>query len=227
MIAFLKSAPRTADTQDMEGVCFVHRSHTYDLGIPSAGPRFASAGLFVGYALAAAALAAVGWSGAAPSWISATPLPTGIRLVLLALGGIHALHGVVLASEQIQRGWALLGQHAGAFTVLESAGPCRLIQNGKEWDLHLALTEAPIWSELDEGRERDGLYFRLDESDVAEIARLFDPGEEVAIRWVDLPEPLGGPTLLGLRTALREELLYPDDSAELMADADEGLERAA
>ncbi|MCA9758040.1 MAG: hypothetical protein KDA27_19765 [Candidatus Eisenbacteria bacterium] len=211
----------------MEGACFVHRSHAYDLEIPSAGPRFASAGLLICYALAAAALAAVGWSGTAPTWVSASPLPTGIRWVLLALGGIHALHGVVLASEQIQRGWALLGQKAGAFAVLESAGPCRLIQCGEEWDLHLALTQAPIWSELDEGREREGLYFRLDESDVAKIARLFDPGEEVAIRWLDLPDSLGGPTLLGLRTALREELLYPDESAEFTADSHEGLERAA
>jgi hypothetical protein len=193
----------------MTGQRFVHRVHRYDLECPEAGPRFLWAALFIGYGLVSAAIATIGLSGHTPGWMGADPVSTGLRIVLLALGAIHALHGTILTAEQIQHGWAVLGQRAGAFPVIETAGPCRLIQSGSHWDLHLALTDARLWSELDEDRERSGLYFQLDEADVAQIARIFDPGEEVAVRWVDLPMGIGGPTLLGVRTAAREEQVVP------------------
>ena len=208
----------------MNGQRFVHRAHRYDLECPQTAPRFLWAALFITYGLLSAGIAAIGWSGQAPEWLAANPLPTGLRVVLLALGTILALHGTILAAEQIQRGWAVLGQRAGAFPVIETAGPCRLIQAGAHWDLHLALTDAPLWSELDESPERNGLYFSLEEDDVARIARIFDPGEEVAVRWVDLPAGIGGPTLLSLRTAAREELLAPLPET---GTEDSGLRHAA
>lgn len=189
----------------MGGQIFVHRVHRYELDRPHAGPRFASAALLLAYAVFFALLGGIGWSAEAPAFVSTSPIPMGLRVLLVVFGTLHAIHGTVLAVEQLQRGWAILGQRIGAFPVIESAGPCRLVQDGDHWDLRLALSQAPLWSELDAEAERSGLYFPLDEAEVAKIARIFDPGEEVAVRWVDLPPAFGGPTLLALRTAAREE----------------------
>lgn len=207
----------------METERFVHRTYVHELRVAGPAPRFFASVLLLLASLAFAALAAVGWSGEAPAWISASPLPAGVRWLLLGIGAVHALYLAILASEQGQRGWTLLAHRAGAFPVLESVGPSRLVQAGSVWGLHVGIAENPLWSELPRVATPGGLFFALEEADVAELSRLFDPGDEVCVQWIDLPPSAGGPTLLAVRTAAREERVL---DAPPSLDLDE-LRRAA
>ncbi len=218
----LKLTRDCSDPLDMEilAPAFVHRSHSYRMDLPSPWGPLGKATAAAAYALAFALLCSVGCTGSAPSWLAATPIPTALRIVLVGLGAIHAAHGALLFADQVRRGLSLTRQKSGAFPTIESAGTCRILQEEGHWTLELALIGPTQWTELGQISESTGLLFTLEEADVARIARLFDPGEEVAIEWIDFPESAGGPTLVGIRTSAREERVRPGEVVSILGPSD-------
>jgi hypothetical protein len=91
----------------------------------------------------------------------------------------------------------------GWHPVLESEGPCRLVQDAPGlWGLQMEMTDGedpgspwPLTTR-NEPAATCHLLFRLDEAAAGAVSHLFNPGDPLRVRWLDLPITSGGPTLL-------------------------------
>lgn len=204
----------------------MHESRGLELSPPS--PWTACAAAIACLALAAlfATATAIGLRGQAPPWgsgIAFGSLP--LRVLLGAIGLACGCSSIVLAAAYLDRMGNLLRLRLRLIPTVESEGPCRLVQEApNRWGLELSLdpndssnparelivdalgTSRYPW---EPGPAHCRLFFRLDEADVARLSRIFDPDEELQLRWADLPLHSGGPTLLGVRTAAREVQMPP------------------
>jgi hypothetical protein len=145
----------------------------------------------------------------------ATRLPWGgrdeVRWLALILGMASCFASVLIASGFGIRLFVILSHRMGWPAILESEGPCRLVQDapglwGLRMDLSEGRTPGPSWP-CDAGHSSVAsccLFFRLDEAAAGTVSHLTSPDETLVVRWLDLPFAAGGPTLLDVRPPLRE-----------------------
>ncbi len=198
---------------------FMHESRRLELSPPS--PWTAGAAAVACLALAAlfATATATGLRGQAPPWGAGAEIASlPFRVLLASIGLACGCSAIVLAAAYLDRMRNLLRLRLRFIPIVESEGPCRLVQEAPDrWGLELSLDS----NRTDQAREllsasgasaypwepgpaHCRLFFRLDEADAARLSRLFDPDEELHLQWADLPLHSGGPTLLGVRTPVRE-----------------------
>ncbi|MEZ4652239.1 MAG: hypothetical protein R3E12_01150 [Candidatus Eisenbacteria bacterium] len=169
---------------------------------------------------------AIGLRGQAPPWGDGVAI-TGLslRVLLASVGLACGVAATVLAAAYLKRAEQLVRLKLRMIPILETEGPCRLVQEApNRWGLELSLDPAQsshpareLIQEATVGRQYPWepgpahcrLFFRLDEADVAELSRIFHPDEELRLRWADLPLHAGGPTLLSVRTSAREIQVHP------------------
>jgi len=205
---------------------FVHESRGLTLSAPSPWTACAAAIACLLLAVLFATATAIGLRGQAPPWGSGHELANlPLRVLLAAVGLACGCSAVVLAAAYLDRMGNLLRLRLRLIPVVESEGPCRLVQEGPDrWGLELALdgddgaaTARHVIEEAlgtprhpwEPGPAHCRLFFRLDEADVARLSRIFHPDEELRLQWADLPLHSGGPTLLGVRTAAEEVQIPP------------------
>jgi hypothetical protein len=107
--------------------------------------------------------------------------------------------------------FAILSHRMGWHPILESEGPCRLVQDVPgRWGLQMELSEdhePDVAWPLAVARLSPAsccLFFRLDEAAAGAVSHLTSPDEALVVRWLDLPIAIGGPTLLEVRSPDRE-----------------------
>jgi hypothetical protein len=209
----VKIAHRIADTDGMRTRLYLHHPPLLSLEPPGIGPQLA--GFLGGLALtfffgAAATLALLGYP----------PRPTvhlpwegqdGVRWLTLVLGVVSCFASVLVTSGFGIKLFAILPCRMGGPAILESEGPCRLVQDAPgHWGLQMAMSESrtPAAPRThDAGRSFPAsccLCFRLDEAAAGAVSHLTSPDEALVLRWIDLPPAVGGPTLLEVRSPLRE-----------------------
>ncbi len=150
-----------------------------------------------------------------PAWLKAVPfLPLdtpGFRTLMVIVGGFNCVMGILVMAGYLARAWSIVGHRIGLRTMMVSQGPCRLIQDEPHlWGLQLSVTDGddpgPAWpltsSSLPESSAE--ILFRLDEAAAGTVSRLFNPGDVLTLHWLDLPLAAGGPTLLEVRSPVRE-----------------------
>ena len=204
----------------------MHESRGLTLGAPSPWTACAAAVACLLLALLFATATAIGLRGQAPPWGSGHEIANiPFRVLLAAIGLACGCSAIVLTAAYLDRMGNLLKLRLRLIPVMESEGPCRLVQEGPDrWGLELALdgndSASPARHVIEEalgaprypwepGPAHCRLFFRLDEADVARLSRIFDPDEELRLQWADLPLHSGGPTLLGVRTAAKEVQMPP------------------
>jgi hypothetical protein len=180
---------------------------------PRLGPQLA--GFLSGLALALffGAAATLAMSGDLPR--STVRLPweghDGVRWLVLVLGAVSCFASVLAASGFGIKLFAIFSHRMGWPEILESEGPCRLVQDAPGlWGLRMELSEgrtpgAP-WP-CDAGQFPPTsccLFFRLDEAAAGAVSHLTNPDEALVVRWLDLPLAVGGPALLEVRSPVRE-----------------------
>jgi hypothetical protein len=205
---------------------FVHESRGLTLSAPSPWTACAAAIACLLLALLFATATAIGLRGQAPPWGSGHEIANiPFRVLLGAIGLACGCSAIVLTAAYLDRMGNLLKLRLRLIPVMESEGPCRLVQEGPDrWGLELALDRnddgSPARHVIEEALETPRypwepgpahcrLFFRLDEADVARLSRIFDPDEELRLQWADLPLHSGGPTLLGVRTPAKEVQMPP------------------
>ena len=129
-----------------------------------------------------------------------------VRAMLILIGLTNGFASMLVASAYGLRTWTVLGHKLGWFPVLESEGPCRLVQDAPQlWGLQMELSDGEdpgaAWplTTRHEPAPTCHLLFRLDEAAAGAISRLYSPGDVLRIRWLDLPLFSGGPSLLEIR----------------------------
>jgi hypothetical protein len=204
----------------------MHESRGLELSAPSPWTACAAAVACLALAALFATATAIGLRGQAPPWgsgIAFGSLP--LRVLLGAIGLACGCSSIVLAAAYLDRMGNLLRLRLRLIPIVDSEGPCRLVQEApNRWGLELSLDPTgssnpareliadafgPARYPWEPGPAHCRLFFRLDEADVARLSRVFDPDEELQLRWADLPLHSGGPTLLGVRTAAREVQMPP------------------
>jgi hypothetical protein len=145
----------------------------------------------------------------------------GVRWLALVLGAASCFASVLMASGFGIKLSAILLHRMGWPPILESQGPCRLVQDAPGlWGLRMELSEGGIpgapWP-CDAGRSSPAsccLFFRLDEAAAGAVSHLTSPDEALVVRWLDLPLVVGGPALLEVRFPLRE-VVAGDNTAQV------------
>lgn len=149
-------------------------------------------------------------TGHFPPWMIAAGFhgDGAVRGLLIAIGLVNGFASLLVASAYGIKAWGLIGHKLGWHPILESEGPCRLVQDGPGlWGLQMEMVtgEDPgsPWplTTRNEPAETCHLLFRLDEAAAGAVSHLFNPGETLRVRWFDLPITSGGPTLLEIRVA--------------------------
>ena len=197
------------------------------------------------------------------------------RFVIATVAFINGLLAVLATAGFLRKAWTMLCVRLGLHPVVESEGPCQVIQDSSgRWGLEMILDQrgshgvlrdtSSSWPPAllgpatyrggdsphlgSDGRDEDAfeepqadthwltggtdcwlppessrglhdvcsyrLLFPLDEAAVARVSRTFDPMEPLEIRWLDLPDSAGGPTLLSIQAAAREEAVLPSSEVE-------------
>jgi hypothetical protein len=210
---------------------FVHESRKFELDAPSPWTALLAGALGGALAVVFAGTAAVGLQGSIPPWGSGgiEIASLSLRVLCASTGLICGVAAIVLAAAYYKRAENLLRLRLRMIPILESEGPCRLVQEAPHrWGLELSLdplhTAHPAHALIAETRGSRGhpwepgpahcrLFFRLDEAEVAALSRIFHPDEELRLRWADLPLHSGGPTLLRVQTTVRELRVGPPSAA--------------
>ena len=197
------------------------RTRRYEVKPPPWVAPAIGAGLSLFLAIGFCVLAASALTNRTPIWDPLVSLPIwkapAVRtlLALIALGnGLIAVHlAAALGSRAVSR----LAHRLGWIRVYESEGPCRLInEESGLWGLELELVEgddpgatsSPTTTRLGSDPTTCNLFFRLDEAAAGAVSRLFDPDEDLRLRWLDLPLSAGGPTLLEIRSGALEATVH-------------------
>lgn len=206
---------------------YLHRSRVYALEPPPLGPPLI--GFLVGLALALLFGGAATLTQTGGLLRRAIPLPweghDEVRWFVLIVGAVNCFLSVLVASGYGIRLFAVLSHRMGWHPIMESEGPCHLVQDGLDlWGLQMELSTGadpcvpwPLTTDR-LSLATCHLFFRLDEAAAGAVSHLTSPDESLVVRWLDLPLALGGPTLLEVRSPLREEE---------MDDATAGMRRAA
>ena len=134
-----------------------------------------------------------------------------VRWLALILGTASCFASVLVASGFGIKLFVILSHRMGWPAILESEGPCRLVQDAPGlWGLRMDLSQGRIpvaaWPG-DAGHSSPAsccLFFRLDEAAAGAVSHLTSPDEALVVRWLDLPLAVGGPALLEVRPPLRE-----------------------
>ena len=197
----------------MKPLLVLHRPRVYAVEPPRVGPPSLAFGFAVVLAFVFGTVATAALTQRYPDWMVEAGFPgnAALRATILAVSAINGLASVLVASAYGLKTWSLVGHRLGWYRVMESEGPCRLVQvDPGLWGLQLELQEgedpgAP-WP-LTSAREPAGcgLFFRLDEAGAGAVSHLFSPNQVLQVRWLDLPIVSGGPTLLEIRSPIREE----------------------
>ena len=145
----------------------------------------------------------------------------GVRWWTLALGAVSCFASVLVASGFGIKLFALVSHRMGWPAILESEGPCRLIQDAPGlWGLRMDLSEGRTPSSPWPGDAVHVspvpccLFFRLDEAAAGAVSHLTSPDEALVVRWLDLPLAVGGPAILEVCSPLRE-IVAGDTTAEV------------
>ncbi len=209
----VQTGGRAADTNGMTTRLYLHRPCVFALQPPRLTPCLigSATGLALAFAFGAAATLALS-DASARSWIR-LPGDSGstLRVLALAVGAVGCFASVLVASGFGIKLLAILSHRLGWHPVLESEGPCRLVQNAPgTWGLQMELSddqepEAP-WPLAAPHRSPAScsLFFPLDEAAAGAVSHLTNPDEALVVRWLDLPLALGGPAVLEIRSPLRE-----------------------
>jgi hypothetical protein len=211
----------------MKPQIYVHRSRTYTLDPPRVGPPMTGFLVGLGLAFLFGAVATLALAGGI--FRRQVNLPwqghDEVRWFVLVIGAVNCLASVLVASGYGIKLFAILSHRMGWHAVMESQGPCRLVQDAPGlWGLLMELTSGhdpgvpwPLTSEQ-MAPASCHLFFRLDEAAAGAISHLTSPDESLVVRWLDLPIAAGGPTLLQVRSPLRE-MLSPESEAPLQQAA--------
>jgi hypothetical protein len=204
---------------------YLHRPSVFSIEAPRLGPQLTGflAGLLLALAFGAAATFAL--SGEAPGRMSFLRGQgyQGARWIALIVGSGSCFASVLVASGFGIKLFAILSHRMGWHPILESEGPCRLVQDAPGlWGLRMELSESPEarapWTPAARPSPASCcLFFRLDEAAAGAVSHLTSPDEALTVRWLDLPLAVGGPALLEVRSPLREVAL--DDVATLIRGA--------
>ncbi len=194
---------------------YIHRTDSITLQPPGMllPLVIATTGLVLAVAFGAMGYFAI--TASFPGWLETVPfLPLdtpSFRTLMVIIGGFNCVMGIMVMSAYLARAWSVMGHRAGLRPVMISQGPCRLIQDEPhQWGLHLSVTDGDdpghSWpltaSSLPETSAE--IFFRLDEATAGTVSRLFNPGDVLTLQWLDLPMSAGGPTLLEVRSPVRE-----------------------
>lgn len=205
----------------MRSQLYIHRPRLLVLEPPRLGPQVAGCLGGLAMALFFGAATTLALSGDLPQ--PAVRLPwqdhSGFRWFTLLLGAASCLASVLVASGFGIKLFAIFSHRMGWPPVLESEGPCRLVQDAPGlWGLRMELSERRI-SSIPEPLGHDApspccLLFRLDEAGAGAVSHLTSPDESLVVRWLDLPLAVGGPALLEVRFPIRQ-LATGDAPAEV------------
>ncbi len=182
----------------------ITREESWETPPPGALPP--ALGCVAGFGVAAglAVFAVTGWSGSGlPEWLQVAGLPgrqAGVwRSLLGCVTAVGAVAVAAAAAASGRRALSLLRCRSGN-PGREAEGPCRLVQNAAgAWELQLE-------TRLDRGGDAkiiplplvSTLRLPLDEAAAAVISRISSPGDDLRIRWLDLPACAGGPRVLAI-----------------------------
>jgi hypothetical protein len=189
---------------------FLHRSRVYAMQPPRLAPALFAFGLALTTTYLFGRVASAAMTNEFPRWMSGWSLQGDpvARALLVLVGLVNGFGSLLVASAYGHRAWTILGHRLGSHPVMESEGPCRLVQDAPRlWGLQMEMIEgedpgAP-WplTTRDEPAQTCHLLFRLDEAAAGAVSHLFNPGDVLRVRWLDLPTSAGGPTLLEIRFA--------------------------
>jgi hypothetical protein len=202
-----------ADIGGMRFQLYLHRPRLFSIEPPRLGPQLAGflGGLALAFSFGAAATLVL--TGDLPQ--PAAGLPWGrhdeVRWLALILGTASCFASVLVASGFGIKLFVILSHRMGWPAILESEGPCRLVQDAPGfWGLRMDLSErrtpVEVWP-CDIGHSSPApccLFFRLDEAAAGAVSHLTSPDEALVVRWLDLPLAVGGPAILEVRPPLRE-----------------------
>lgn len=209
----MKIVRGAADTGCMRFQLYLHRPRLFSLEPPRLGPQLAGflGGLALAFSFGAAAtLVLTGdlpWPAVGLRWDGHDE----VRWLALILGTASCFASVLVASGFGIKLFVILSHRMGWPAILESEGPCRLVQDAPGlWGLRMDLSQGRIpvaaWPG-DAGHSSPAsccLFFRLDEAAAGAVSHLTSPDEALVVRWLDLPLAVGGPALLEVRPPLRE-----------------------
>jgi hypothetical protein len=151
-----------------------------------------------------------------PLWLErvmGNALHTGwFRLLAWGISASTSVCALLVLAGYARRTWAVFAYRVGLHPVIESEGPCRLVQDPQMgWGLALLAGSAAGYPAIsifpggsaalpaDPLAQATILFFRLDESTAARMSRLYHPMEVLRLRWCDFPGSAGGPILLEAR----------------------------
>lgn len=195
---------------------YLHRSRFYAVEPPRLGAPLFIFASGLGLTFIFGTLVTAGVTGRWPEWSAGlTALPAldhpWVRGVLLAVGAINGFLSILIASAFGLKSWNILSHRLGWHPIMESEGPCRLVQDAPDlWGLQMELDSGfdpgvpwPLTPDR-KAATTCHIFFRLDEAAAGAVSHLFSPGETLQVRWLDLPIASGGPTLLEICAAARE-----------------------
>jgi hypothetical protein len=192
----------------------LHRSRVYALEPPRFGPHLTGllAGLALTFFFGAAAVLAL--TGELPRMMSRLPgAGRGTTdWLVFALGTMGCLASIFATSTFGIRLFAVVSHRTSWRQIMENEGPCRLVQDasglwGLQMELCVGTDPGARWPlTTDRLPPTDcHLFFRLDEAAAGAVSHLTSPDEPLVVRWLNLPRAEGGPTLLEVRSPLREK----------------------
>jgi hypothetical protein len=189
----------------------VHRPRLLVLEPPHLGPQLAGCigGLVLALVFGTATTLALSGNSLAPVIRLPWDDHREVRWFTLFLGAASCLASVLVASGFGIKLFAIVSHRLGWPPVLESEGPCRLVQDASGlWGLRMELSEHRT-SGASESYGRGAassccLLFRLDEAGAGAVSHLTSPDEALVVRWLDLPLAVGGPALLEVRFPIRQ-----------------------
>jgi hypothetical protein len=205
---------------------FLHRPSIFALEPPRLGPQLTGFlfGLALAFGFGAAATLALSGDSLGPT----VHLPGGdypeVRWITLVLGAASCFASVLVASGFGIKLFAILSQRLGWHPILESEGPCRLVQDAPgRWGLQMELSDSHepdvpwLFACAQPTPASCCLFFRLDEAAAGAVSHLTSPDEALVVRWLDLPLAIGGPALLEVRSPHREVAM--DDGTDFVRRA--------
>jgi len=196
---------------------FLHRSRFYAVEPPRLSTPLLVFATGLGLTFVFGTLVTAGVTGRWPGWTTGlAALPAldhpWVRGAVLAVGAINGFLSILIASALGLKSWNVLSHRLGWHPVMESEGPCRLVQDAPDlWGLQMELDTGfdpgvpwPLTPDRRAATTTCHIFFRLDEAAAGAVSHLFSPGETLQVRWLDLPLGSGGPTLLEICAAARE-----------------------
>jgi hypothetical protein len=201
----------------------LHRSPVYAFQAPRLLPPLLVFLAAVGATLGFGQVMTAAMTGHYPRWMAGLNLvgASDVRALLVLIGLTNGFASMLVASAYGLRSWTVLGHKLGWYPVMESEGPCRLVQDAPQlWGLQMEMCggEDPgsAWplTTRNEPALTCHLLFRLDEAAAGAISRHSNPGDILRLRWLDLPAISGGPSLLEICSPREEAVSVPAESRE-------------